>query len=108
MVEFYFKDKKLGTLDYDGINYIYNSCIESESYANETYFLDITDYDLFDSKAKTSQKLFKFFEKIVNQVKKSKDLLKMLQITNNDTDFDIRTKLGKTKQNNEKFYLKNV
>ena len=52
--------------------------------------------------------IFNFFKKIVIQVKKRKDLLKMLQITNNDTDFDILTKLGKSKQNSDKFYLKSI
>ncbi len=108
MVELYFKDKKLGTLNYDGNNYIYTSDFDNENYAKNNYFLNLTDYNLYGSNLKISQNLFNFFKKIVIQVKKRKDLLKMLQITNNDTDFDILTKLGKSKQNSDKFYLKSI
>ena len=108
MVELYFKDKKLGTLNYDGNIYTYDSNIENENYAKNNYFLNLTDYNLYGSNLKISQNLFNFFKKIVIQVKKRKDLLKMLQITNNDTDFDILTKLGKSKQNSDKFYLKSI
>ena len=108
MVELYFKDKKLGTLNYDGNIYTYDSNIENENYAKNNYFLNLTDYNLYGSNLKISQNLFNFFKKFVIQVKKRKDLLKMLQITNNDTDFDILTKLGKSKQNSDKFYLKSI
>lgn len=108
MVELYFKDKKLGILKYDGNNYIYTSDFDNENYAKNNYFLNLTDYNLYGSNLKISQNLFNFFKKIVIQVKKRKDLLKMLQITNNDTDFDILTKLGKSKQNSDKFYLKSI
>lgn len=108
MVELYFKDKKLGTLNYDGNNYIYTSDFDNENYAKNNYFLNLTDYNLYGSNLKKSQNLFNFFKKIVIQVKKRKDLLQMLNISNNESDYQILLKLGKAKQNQEKFYLKAV
>ena len=108
MVELYFKDKKLGTLNYDGNIYTYDSNIENENYAKNNYFLNLTDYNLYGSNLKKSQNLFNFFKKIVIQVKKRKDLLQMLKISNNESDYQILLKLGNAKQNQEKFYLKVV
>ena len=61
MVELYFKDKKLGTLNYDGNIYTYDSNIENENYAKNNYFLNLTDYNLYGSNLKISQNLFNFF-----------------------------------------------
>ena len=93
MVELYFKDKKLGTLDYKNKVYSYSSIIENENYAKEQYFLALTDYDLFNSCDLKSEYLFRFFERIVTHIKKRQDLVSLLNITSFDSSFSILTKL---------------
>ena len=67
--------------------------------------LNLTEYDLFNSIKKTSNQLFSIFSKIVEDVKKRKDLMKMLKIEQTDTDMMVLFKLGKFKQDESKFYI---
>lgn len=108
MIELYFKDVKLGELHFDGNLFIYNSIIENEKMAIQKYFLNFTDYNLFNSQNKKSQKMFDFFEKIINLVKKREDLIDLLKINNTNSNFEILEKLGKHKQSNLRFYVVSV
>lgn len=108
MVELYIKDKKLGTLNFDGSMFTYNSILENENFAKEQYFLTLTNYDLYNSINKQSMQIFPFFKNIINHIKKREDLVKLLEISTFDSEFEILTKLGKVRQNDMNFYVKTV
>ena len=108
MVELYFKDKKLGTLNNTGTFYTYDSNLENENFAKEKYFLEITKYDLYNSKNRQDVQLFTFFKDMANNIKKREDLVKLLGISSLDTEYEILTKLGKISQSKAKFYVKTV
>ncbi len=105
MVKLFYKDAYLGALNFDGNAFAYNSNLEGEVSAVDKYFLNVTNYNLFGSKNKTSKVIFKFFEDMANQVCSRSDLVKTLKITGADTQFDVLQKLGKIKQSEFGFWV---
>lgn len=107
MVKLFYKDAYLGTLNFDDNGFVYNSNLIGETNAVDKYFLNVTNYNLFGSKNKTSKVIFKFFEDMANQVCSRPDLVKALKITSADTQFDVLQKLGKIKQSEFGFWIAN-
>ena len=75
-----FQSFELGVLQFKKGLYIYSSNLANEKLATRMACLNLTEYDLFNSIKKTSNQLFSIFSKIVEDVKKRKDLMKMLKI----------------------------
>ncbi|HBB45085.1 MAG TPA: hypothetical protein DCZ34_03070 [Clostridiales bacterium] len=100
-----FQSFELGVLQFKKGLYIYSSNLANEKLATRMACLNLTEYDLFNSIKKTSNQLFSIFSKIVEDVKKRKDLMKMLKIEQTDTDMMVLFKLGKFKQDKSKFYV---
>ena len=100
-----FQTFELGVLQFQNGLYIYSSNFANEKLATKTACLDLTEYDLFNSVKKTSNQLFQIFAQMVEDVKKRKDLIKMLKIEQTDTDMMVLFKLGKFKQDKSKFYV---
>jgi len=100
-----FQTFELGVLQFKNGVYTYSSNLANEELATKTACLNLTEYDLFNSIKRTSNQLFSIFSKIVEDVKKRKDLIKMLKIEQTDTDMMVLFKLGKFKQDKSKFYV---
>lgn len=100
-----FQSFELGVLQFKKGLYIYSSNLANEKLATRMACLNLTEYDLFNSVKKTSNQLFSFFAKMVEDVKNRKDLTKMLKVERTDTDMAVLFKLGKFKQDESKFYV---
>ena len=101
----YYKEYYLGNLQIESGGFVYNSS-EDEKKAKKQYLLEISEYSaLLGSKNKKSEKLFKFFEDIAENIKKRGDIIENAGILMHDSNFDTLIKFSKLKQATHHFHF---
>lgn len=103
MIYLNYKDFKIGKLEFKNDLYVYNS-LENENYALQE-FVGMLDYDLINSKNKTSKSLFAFFQRnFIDEIKDRKDILKKIDNKSKNC-YEILEKLCKLNLDKFGFWL---
>lgn len=106
MIYLYYKEFKIGKLEYANDKYIYNS-LEEEMFALNKY-VGLVDYNLVNSINKTSKVLFPFFVyNFIEKVYKRVDILEKIQIKDENC-YEILKKLCKLKMDKFGFWLSDI